>query len=253
MTARPRTEPCQRWRSKPRQAAQSRSPLWGGVAAPPLIALAPLRSPQPVPPEFSGKARALINRFAHQDRPLRVQMAALFQPLKHRMEVAPKQRREDLAAAVRALDLLPTYGLLVHTRDWDRSRRLLDDWRLTLASGAFSKAGWINNSLQPSLLIVMLTLKIVPKKASLHCDIIGIIGLHAAARFFQRSLVSDEAALLDDLKDLALHYDVLLEQSKPRPHRWRHATTNGVWVGDVVKYENRLLVSASSFHGSDFD
>jgi hypothetical protein len=144
--------------------------------------------------------------------------------------------------------------LLVHTREWDRQRRLLDDWRICLASGAFSKAGWINNtSLQPSLLIAMLTLKIIPKKASPHCDIIGIIGLHAAARFMQRSFDPSETALLDDLKDLVLHYDVLLEQCKPRPHHWRHETANGVWVGEVVKYENRLMVNASSFHGSDFD
>ena len=197
-----------------------------GIATPPLVALAPHRSSQPVTPEFSGMARTMIRRFSHQDRPLRDAMAALFQPLKQRMEVAPKQRREDLAAAVRALDQLPTYGMLVHTRDWDRSRRLLDDWRICLASGAFSKVGWLNGT-QPSLLLAMLTLKIVPKKASLHCDIIGIIGLHALARFYQRSIASDEAALFDDLRDLSLHYDVLLEQCRPRPHRWVHATSNG--------------------------
>ena len=114
---------------------------------------------------------------------------------------SPHQRREDLAAAVRALDRLPSRGTLVHTRNFDRQRRTLDDWRIVVASGAFSEVIWIDPHLEPGLLLAMVTMKCDKGKAALHCDVIGLCALHGIARFYQRSLDTNEAVLLADLKD----------------------------------------------------
>jgi hypothetical protein len=165
----------------------------------------PLYAPS-VPPEFVSKARLLVQQFACQGQPMRSSLEAIFKPLRAGMKRghSPHQRRKDLAEAVRLLDQLPRHGCLVHTRERHRSRRLPDDWRICLASGAFTKVGW-RNGLQQSLLIVMLTLKAIKAHATLNCDVMCLIGLHALGRFYQRSLASDEAALFGDLRDLALH------------------------------------------------
>ncbi len=208
-----------------------------------------------VHPEFLGHARTLVAKFKQQDAPLRDHLQRTFAPLKQRMSDghSPRQRVQDLAAAARNLEQLPTYGLLTHTRDFSLSRRTLDDWRLSVASGSFTKVSWTAPHLEPALLVVMITMKVITGKAALNCDVLIIIGMHALARWFQRSLNVSEAALLADLRDLALHYDVLLPDSSTPPHRWRCQTSNGVWVGESVRYEHRIMLTANSFHGADFN
>jgi hypothetical protein len=46
--------------------------------------------------------------------------------------------------------------------------------------------------------------------------------------------------------------DTETEQSKPKPHRWQYQTANGAWVGEAVRHDHRIMLSADSFFGADF-
>jgi hypothetical protein len=203
----------------------------------------------PVSREFVGRARQLVDEIAASDKVMTAALKTAFEPLKQRMRKSPSQRVEDLAATVRALDQLPDRGRrIAHTREFDRSRRTLDDWRLIVAGGQFTKESWVNPSLEPALLVCMVTLKVVKRTCALNCDVLFIIGLHSLARFYQRSFKIDRATLFSDLAELGLHYDILLESTREPPHQWRRETENGVWVGEAMKRDTpRIILSCDSF------
>jgi hypothetical protein len=220
-----------------------------------------MRVASPAPPlrrtvvsaEFTGQARALVGRFQGYERVFRDSLPAAFEPLKRRLRQGHKaQRTEDLAACLRQLDALPKFGLLQAARDFNRSRRKLDIRQLRIATGSFGKFSWTAPHDEPALLVVAITVSAAKEHCALHVDVLVCVCLHAFARWFQRSLAADEASLFADLADVALHYDVLRESANLQAYRWRHATSNGVWVGEAIEAESRVTLSADSFLGTDF-
>jgi hypothetical protein len=239
--------------SDAQDAAQRAAGRGGSAVTGPAPALAARPSRTPVSAEFTGRARALLGRFQAYERVYRDSLQAAFEPLKRRLRQGHKvQRTEDLAACERQLDSMPKLGLLHAERDFNRSRRTLDIWQLRIATGSFGKFSWTAPHNEPALLVIAITVSAAKGHCALHVDVLVCVCLHALARWFQRSLAPDEASLFADLADVALHYDVLRESANPQAYKWRHATSNGVWVGEAINAESRVMLSADSFLGIDF-
>lgn len=110
----------------------------------------------PVPKEFIGRARALVARFAAQDRQIVDVLKAAMMPLRAHVLKHPTHRLEQLAGAERAINTaLPPLGLLLHDQSFDRARRTLEVRQLRVSGGSFTMQSWVDPHNEPALMIVL--------------------------------------------------------------------------------------------------
>jgi len=203
------------------------------------------RPKQPVPKEFLGRARLVLQAIALASDQINTAAQAVFAPLGSRC-----QRNQPLSAAdlKTARDtwkrLMPEYGLLSSHIEQRIAPKRLQITELRVSSGQYHKHSWNNDVREHALMIKRVTLVAEKHHAECPAPTIVVIGLHALARWFQRSPDTSEARLFSDLHQIARRFDDLLETASNTPdRRWHCRTQRGrAWWGEVRTEDRQLLV-----------
>jgi hypothetical protein len=189
-----------------------------------------------VPFEFLGLGRRFRDQIADADDNAVRTMIGVFTPLARRADRSAVPRPESLQDAVRTWrQKMPSLGLL--DSKVELSRRDLTIREVRVGAGT-TCATWNPAMDEPVISILMVDLHIAKGICRLMVDTVALLPLHALGRWFQRSLVNSNAALLADLAQLAAAYGKILDTNAATGDRKFHwSADSGHWAGSVI---NRL-------------
>jgi hypothetical protein len=147
---------------------------------------------------------------------------------------------------------MPECGRIDSYLDYARAPRKLTIAELRVCGGGYRMLDWDVATNEKALLIVGFRMVIDKRHTKLDVDILGIVGLHSLARWFQRTGDRSEHHLLEDLKQIGTHFGDVLPMTKEPQHRWHLNASKGRWVGQVARYlEKPMLVVSSYLPGNE--
>jgi hypothetical protein len=209
----------------------------------------------PVPKQYVGQARLLINRIKSLNESLDTSARAVYAPIAERARRNPTPRYERSVEAVRAWECnVPRDGRLDITVELERKSLSISDLRLSYA--LYSKDDWVAYH-TPSLLINRYDLQASHGHTGLKTTTLALLSLHTLARWYERSGSHSEAVLFNDLLFLAHTCDALRAMAR-KTGRWElHAPSGGRFMGSIgwrIRGANRRedFLSIDTFKPSPF-
>ena len=161
-----------------------------------------------VPYEFVGRARVFRDRALIANKPTLDAIERIYGILAARARQSPIPRKELLQEAATAWRReIPGFGMLERKIELKRtSLRLVE---LRVGGGFVHYPEWLEA--EKGIGIVLIELCCARRQCEMKSEIICLAGLHALARWMQRSVDQSEGALLSDLAALAYQRERLLK------------------------------------------
>jgi len=153
-----------------------------------------------VPYEFVGRARVFRDRALAVNKPTLDAVEGIYSILAARARRSPIPRKELLQEAATAWRReIPEFGML--ERKIELKRNTLRLVELRVGGGLVHYPGWAEA--EQGVGIVLIELRCARRQCEMKSEIICLAGLHALARWMQRSVDQSESALLSNLAALA--------------------------------------------------
>jgi len=205
-----------------------------------------------VPYEFIGRARVFRDRALAVNKPTLDAIERIYGQLAARARRSPIPRKDLLQEAATAWRReIPNFGML--NREIELKRNSLRLVELRVSGGYVHYPHW-GEEVEKGIGILRIELRCARRLCEMKSDIIGLVGLHALARWMQRRGDQSEGALLGDLAALADQRERLLKHGDNRDDQsFACHVSGGAWVGQVVRLwsertkANERLLSVRSF------
>ncbi len=188
----------------------------------------------PVPFEFVGLGRCFRDRIADADNHAVKTMISVFTPLARRAERSAVSRPELLQDATRLWrQKMPSFGLLDSNIQLSRRELYIREVRVGAGTAC---APWNAAIEEPVVSILLVELHVAKDICLLRTDTVALLPLHALGRWYQRSLLNSDAALLADLAQLAGAYGKILPTDASVDNlKFLWPTTGGQWAGSITE------------------
>jgi hypothetical protein len=198
-----------------------------------------------VPAQFVGLARDLRNRILKSSARTDAIAEALISPLRRKPGFTPMPRHRLLASIPRKWRQMADLGRLNLIAEFERGVLRISELRVVADGVTISDEGWAED--EPGLAVALYDLIISPPRFSERMRPIAVLGLHALARRYQRSLDRTDAGVLANIRPLA---NGGLAAIKTPGEFSIQAPGGGRWVSSVQPGDKILLIR--TFYG-DFD
>jgi hypothetical protein len=186
--------------------------------------------PSSVPSEFVGLARAFRARIGAEDDAVGRGVLEIMKPLHARRRRSATFRPADLQDAERQFRNLPSAGRLTLKIDRDRKGLLIEEIRA--ASGKMRFCEWADDAADLDIGINLISLEAVSwGRIGAFANIVCSVSLHALARRMQRGFNNTDAAILSEMKQLALLYPTIIDAMGD----FSIGGDGGRWVGEVAR------------------
>jgi hypothetical protein len=200
-----------------------------------------------VPAEFIGRARDLRRRLVAIEAVAEPAMHHALAPLQRRLQRHPVIRTDTLIDAIRAWHALPAFGRIRSSIDTsDRRRPVFAEVRVV--GGKYRGIGWAQGDFEEAIAVVLIVAQVAGHNMVLTSTPVITASLHAVARRFERSRVTEEAAITE-LGQLALDN---YARVAPEGGEFRLPVKDGAWLGHMI--EGRLgevVISLRTFLDTD--
>jgi hypothetical protein len=195
-----------------------------------------------VPFEFVGRARTFRARVGAEDDAIGRAVLEIMRPLQARRRRSKTFRPADLVDAERQFRQLPSAGRLSLKVERDKTGLRIEELRC--ASGKIRFAEWQNGATDPDIGIMRIALEATSwGPAFVAGDLIASLSLHALARRYQRGFRTDDAAIMSELKAMALcHADIVETRGD-----FAVGGSGGNWVGEVGLRDSMPVLAVRSF------
>jgi hypothetical protein len=199
-----------------------------------------------VPFEFVGRARAFRARVGAEDDGVGRAVMRIMAPLARRRLKSRIFRPGDLIDAERQFRNLPSTGRLA--LQVGRDKHGLKIQELRCASGKIRFAEWANDASDPDIGIMRIALEATSwGPAFVAGDLIASLSLHALGRRFQRGFDTSDAAILSELRAMALCHADIVET----PGDFAIGGSGGNWVGTLGQRDGMRVLAIRSFKPGD--
>lgn len=155
-----------------------------------------------IPREFVGKARDLRRVLSAEDAVVWKEMSRITVPFASVGRGTVPRPAMLERAAIAWQERVPKAGRLGLTIKRTRTTLVIDELRLVSADARFAE--WDEDVREPGFSVSATRLEVAPPRFRFDPVILAGVSLHAVARWFQRSFTCTHAALLSDLRVLAL-------------------------------------------------
>jgi hypothetical protein len=163
-------------------------------------------------------------------------------PLQARRRRSKTFRPADLIDAERQFRALPSAGRL--PLKIERDKHGLKIQELRCAAGKIRFAEWANDASDPDIGIMRIELTAVSwGPAFVAGDLIASLSLHALARRYQRGFDTSDAAILSELRAMAMCHADIVETLGD----FAIAGDGGCWVGEVGLRDGMPVMAIRSF------
>lgn len=175
--------------------------------------------------EFIGLASALRQQIAQSYATFDAGMARLLEPFEgtNRSPLSRKTLLKRFAADWKAL---PPFGQLRLKVGTDKGTLAIDEVRCV--PSAMYESGWVSS--ENTLAIVLYSIRIAPRGATAKVLILAMVGQHAIARYFERSLHRGNIALLRALVPIVTAWPRVIKC----PGDFSIPVSDGVWRGEAT-------------------
>jgi hypothetical protein len=154
-----------------------------------------------VPNQFLDLARAMRARVMAANEDFSKAAVRVTRPLRERARRSPIPRQQLLIDARRLWGRVPSFGLLDRSMILERHSLQINELRISASD--FRAEGWQANALEPGISIVGVVLNVAEHRFDF--DVLSMVSVsqHALARWYQRSIITTDDELWDDLRSLA--------------------------------------------------
>jgi hypothetical protein len=196
----------------------------------------------PVAFEFLGKARMFRDRVGAEDDAIGRAVMRIMAPLGRRRARSKTFRPADLIDAERQFQQLPSAGRLALQVDRDKHGLRIEELRV--AAGRVRFCSWAGDAADQDIGIMRISLEAVLwGPAFVSGDLIASLSLHALGRRYQRGFNTSDAAILSELRAMALcHADIIQTLGD-----FAIAGDGGMWVGEVGLRDSMPVMAIRSF------
>ena len=163
-----------------------------------------------VPVEFRRKAEALRLRVMEANDEFMVAGVAATAKLRERARRSPIPRQTALVDAHRLWSCLPGFGLLY--RETKLGKRSLMVHEMRVSAAKFRAYDWGGDALEPGISVVGVDLCIAAHRFDFEVPTLVSISAHALGRWYQRSIITTDDELWDDLRSMARAHAGLVER-----------------------------------------
>jgi hypothetical protein len=186
-----------------------------------------------VPPEFLGRARAFRARIGADDAAVGMAINRITAPLLARRRRKATFRPETLIDAERQFQFqVPAGARLTLKVERDRHGLRIEEFRV--AAGEFRFCSWEDDAADADPGVVRVVLEATGWGAvGATANIVASVSLHALARRYQRGFDTSDAAILAELRELAMRHAAIVEAQGD----FSMAFDGGSWVGEVARTE----------------
>jgi hypothetical protein len=196
-----------------------------------------------VPSEFVGRARALRARIGADDDAVGPAISRILAPLEARRRRSAIFRADQLIDAERAFRALPAVGRLSLHVQRDRHGLRIEEYRA--AAGMVRFCEWSDAAaMDADVGIVRVELNAVSwGRCYVSGGIVVSVSLHALSRRYQRGFDTSDAAILAELKQLALMHPTIVESLGD----FSIGGDGGRWCGEVGRNGSAPLLAIRTF------
>jgi hypothetical protein len=231
---------------------------------------------EPVPAEFRGRARVLINRLADQSQPFVQTMNDLGPKITHRLRRLKNLRPEAMQDFERRMREVAPFADDYHGFVFDRRRGTMEIATLFFSSSWLHREAWgrgdfgdnpnPRNGAEETLDMNLSTAKLTRGSIEIHARRLLSIGAHSIGRRYQRGFGDhSDDAILADLWHLRIFWKDWVNQQVASPEPlsidplWFEIsvpTKSGTYFGEVsqntLDAEKYPYLSVRTFHHEDY-
>jgi hypothetical protein len=194
-----------------------------------------------VPQQFIVKAAKLRDEIRASNsiyQTVSDQILAHFRP---KPGFQPYPRRTQIAALSNAWWQLPAFGRLRLMRNLTKGCLRIVEARCIPVNAR--QPTW--DAEEPGLMINLRTITVEPPIFAEQSMTLAVVGVHALARYFQRSFDGTDNGLFNDLAPVGFRYPDIIKEGRTEFHI--ETESGGTWAGQLVAGPENLILRIQTF------